>query len=123
MGYSILSDEFSMHLTCSQCNETGDIPFEPTAPLPWVSCCPNCGKQFGIESESIARQISLFSDLCKQIKDSEEILSSASIAVAVGNKEVKVPFKLLLTRLKSTLDLEIDGQKLCISKRAEPLKP
>ena len=117
-----MSNEFSMHLKCAQCADEVDIPFEPTARLPWVSCCPKCGKQFGIESESIARQILLFSDLCKQIKAAEEILSNASIAVAVGNKEVKVPFKLLLTRLKSTLDLEIDGQKLCVSKRAEPLK-
>jgi len=117
-----LSNDFSMHLKCTHCGEAVDIPFEPSMPLPWISCCPKCGKQFGIESESIAHQIKLFTDLCHQIKASEEILSSASIAVSVGSTEVKVPFKLLLTRLKSTLDLEIDGQKLCISKRAEFLK-
>ena len=111
-----------MHIQCTHCNDNVDIPFEPTARLPWISCCPKCGKQFGIEEESIARQIGLFSNLCEQIKASEEILSNASIAVSVGSTEVKVPFKLLLTRLKSTLDLEIDGQKLSVSKRAEPLK-
>jgi hypothetical protein len=69
----------------------------------------------------MVRQISLFIDLCTQLKKSEEILSSSSIAVNVGSSEVKLPFKLLLTRLRSTLDLEIEGSKVTISSRAEPL--
>lgn len=69
----------------------------------------------------MVRQISLFIDLCTQLKKSEEILSSSSIAVNVGSSEVKLPFKLLLTRLRSTLDLEIEGKKVTISSRSEPL--
>lgn len=56
------------------------------------------------------------------MKKSEEILNSASIAVSVGPHEVKVPFKILLTRLRSTLDLDVGGSKVSISYRTEPLK-
>jgi hypothetical protein len=70
----------------------------------------------------MARQIKLFMALCQQIKASEEILANASIAVNVGSQEVKLPFKLLLTRLKSTFELNIDGKKATVTSRTEPAK-
>lgn len=70
----------------------------------------------------MARQIKLFMALCQQIKACEEILSNAAIAVNVGKSEVKLPFKLLLTRLKSTFDLTIDGKKATVVSRTEPAK-
>ena len=112
---------FSIHIPCTHCQQSVDVPFSPHSPLPWVSCCPLCGKQFGIESETLASQICLFTDLCEQMEKSKEILSESCIAVTVGAEEVKIPFKLLLTRLKSTFDLEIDGQKCTVTKRTQTL--
>jgi len=111
--------EFTLRMPCVQCQKKISLPFQPRSPLPWISCCPECGHQFGIDCEEMSRQITLFIDLCEQIQKSEEILSNASIAITVGNKEVKVPFKLLLTRLKSTFDLEVDGKKISVSTRTE----
>lgn len=113
---------FSIEIHCTHCGTLVSIPYRPTAKLPWIARCSGCGKQFGIESSTIARQIKLFVGLCQQLKASEEILANAAIAVTVGSTEVKVPFRLLLTRLKSTLDLEIDGKKMTVSSRTEPLK-
>ena len=113
---------FSINVHCTHCSSLVSIPHHPTKKLPWVAKCPGCGKQFGIESPTIARQVKLFIDLCQQIKASEEILANAAIAVTVGSTEVKIPFRLLLTRLKTSLDLDVEGKKISVSSRIEPLK-
>lgn len=89
--------------------------------LPCISSCSQCGKKYGIECGTVSRQIMLFTALCRQLKKSEEILSSAAIAVSIGKEEVSIPFKILLSRLRSTLDLEIDGTKITVSYRTNPL--
>jgi hypothetical protein len=115
-----VTNGFSIEMHCTECGSLLSIPYRPTAKLPWITRCATCNKQFGIESGTIARQIKLFVGLCQQLKASEEILANATIAV--GPTEVKIPFRLLLTRLKSTLDLDIDGKKISIASRTEPLK-
>jgi len=105
------------------CNNQVPFPLHTIeAQLPCIATCSHCGKKYGIESGTVSRQIGLFVALCRQLKKSEEIFSSASVAVAVGPHEVKVPFKLLLSRLRSTLDLDIGGSKVTFSYRTEPLK-
>lgn len=113
---------FSITVQCTECDCAVSIPHQPTKKLPWIGKCPGCGKQFGIDSPTIARQVKLFTDLCHQLKTSEEILANAAIAVTVGSTEVKIPFRLLLTRLRTSLDLSIEGRKLSVSSRIEPLK-
>jgi transcription elongation factor Elf1 len=113
---------FSISVHCTHCNSLVCIPHQPTKKLPWIAKCPGCGKQFGIESPAIARQVKLFVDLCQQIKASEEILTNAAIAVTVGSTEVKIPFRLLLTRLRTSLDLDVGGKRVSVSSRIEPLK-
>ena len=109
-------------LTCTDCNFQIDVPLQALSQLPLIVHCPHCQKQFGFSDNTIASQIKQFISLCKEIKASENILSSASIAVRIGKDEVKVPFKLLLTRLRSTFDLDVGGKKITISYRTEPKK-
>jgi len=116
-----VNDPFSIHIRCGQCNNEISCAISIEKPLPWIYQCSHCHKQFGIDSETIVRQIRLFIDLCKQLKASEEILSNASVGIMVGSTEVKIPFKLLLTRLRSILDLTIEGKKITISSRTEPI--
>jgi hypothetical protein len=117
-----VANGFSLEIHCTNCGTLVSIPYRPTAKQPWIARCSGCGKQFGIDSNTIARQIKLFTALCHQLKESEEILANAFIAVTVGSTEVKIPFRLLLTRLKTTLDLNVDGTKMTVSSRTEPLK-
>ena len=105
---------FSIDMHCTQCESLVSIPYRAMAKLPWSTRCPGCGKRYGIESSTIAEQIKLFVGLCQQLKASEEILANAAIAITVGSTEVKIPFRLLLTRLKSTLDLVVDGKRISI---------
>jgi hypothetical protein len=117
-----VTEAFTIQVHCTHCNSLVSIPYHPTKKLPWIAKCPGCGKQFGIESPVIVRQVRLFVDLCRQIKESEEILANAAIAVTVGSTEVKIPFRLLLTRLKTSLSLSIEGKEVLVSSRIEPLK-
>ncbi len=82
--------------------------------------CTQCPKRYSFDDETLLRQLKKFEQLCMQIKDSEEILGSTSVGIDIGNHKVQIPFKLLLTRLGSTLDLLIGDQPLSIHFRIEP---
>lgn len=84
--------------------------------------CPHCKKIYHFEDETLQRQLQKFEKLCRQIVDSEEILSNTSVGVNINGQEVKIPYKILLTRLNSKLDLKIDGKPVTIEFRLEPLK-
>lgn len=82
--------------------------------------CPQCNKGFSFDDETLLRQLKKFEQLCLQIRDSEEILGKASVGIDVNGHGVQIPFKLLLTRLSSTLDLLIGDEPLAINFRIEP---
>lgn len=84
--------------------------------------CHRCEKKYAFTDSTLVRQLKKFEALCRQIQDSEEILGAASVGVDVGEHHVKVPYKLLLTRLSSSLDLNIGEQKFSIFFRIEPIK-
>jgi hypothetical protein len=84
--------------------------------------CSNCSKKYVFADETLKRQLKKFEALCRQILDAEEILSHTAVGIDVGEHHVKVPYKLLLTRLSSTLDLMIGNQPVSIAFRVEPLR-
>lgn len=84
-------------------------------------CCKECDFIYDFHDENLKRQLRKFENLCRQIQLSEEILSNISIGICVGDREVKIPYKLLLTRFNSTLELILDDQPpLKIDFRIEP---
>ncbi len=82
--------------------------------------CSHCSLIYDFSDENLKRQLKKFEDLCRQIQISEEILSNTAIGIYAGGKEVKIPFKLLLTRLNSTLELMIGNKPISITFRIEP---
>lgn len=84
--------------------------------------CTHCKKKYAFWDENLKRQLKKFEALCKQIIESEEILSQTAVGIDVGEHHVKVPYKLLLTRLNSTLDLIIGNRPVSITFRIEPLQ-
>ena len=83
--------------------------------------CSHCGKVYRFDDETLLHHLTLFEQLCRQIHASSEILGRSAVAVDIGAKCVKVPFNLLLTRLSSVIELEMDGKKIEIAFRLEPL--
>ncbi len=84
--------------------------------------CTNCDKQYVIDDETLLRQLKKFEALCAQVHESQEILGNANIGIDVGDHHVKVPFKLLLTRLNSSLDLTIGDEPLSIMFRFDSMQ-
>lgn len=84
-------------------------------------CCSGCGLIYDFNDEGLRRQLRKFENLCRQIQLSEEILSNTSVGIYLGDREIKIPYKLLLTRLNSTLDLMMGECPLTITFRIEPL--
>lgn len=82
--------------------------------------CQACGLLYDFTDEGLKRQLRKFENLCRQIQLSEEILSNTSVGIFLGDREVKIPYKLLLTRLNSTLDLMVGERPLTITFRIEP---
>jgi len=110
---------FRLHFECQECNHPVDFSvFELTDSLD----CKNCTKKYLFRDEILKRQLQKFETLCKTLVESEEILSNASVGIQVGEKHVEVPYRLLLTRLNSTLSLNLSGKTLKIHFRLEPRK-
>lgn len=84
--------------------------------------CSGCSKKYAFTDETLRRQLKKFADLCLQIIESEEILGNAAIGIDLHEHHVKIPYKLLLTRLNSSLELKIGDQPVTIVFRIEPLK-
>jgi len=82
--------------------------------------CSECGLLYDFSDDVLMRQLRKFENLCRQIQLSEEILTNTSVGIYLGDREVKIPYKLLLTRLNSTLDLMVGDRPLTITFRIEP---
>lgn len=83
--------------------------------------CQHCKKKYAFTDENLKRQLKKFELLCRQIQDSEEILANTHVGIDVSGRQVKIPYKLLLTRLNSYLQLKMGDQTINISFRLEPL--
>lgn len=84
--------------------------------------CSKCELIYDFCDAGLKRQLKKFEDLCRQIQASEEILSNTSVGIFLGDREIKIPYKLLLTRLNSTLDLMVGDRSLTITFRIEPIE-
>lgn len=105
-----------LEFACVECAEP--VSFSAFGPVRGTTCT-TCDRRYAFESESLQAHLRKFEALCRQLHESEDILSQASVAVHVNGQEVKIPFRLLLTRLNSVLTLEIDGKKTEIRFRVD----
>ena len=112
----------TLEFNCCECD--AEIPFSlaDAASKTTIVECPKCAKKYGFSSGPLQKKLKLFISLCKTIRDCEEILGDSNVTVDVGPTQVKVPFKLLLTRLRSTIDLKIGDKALSVSYRTEPMQ-
>lgn len=110
-----------LQFNCQECGEGVRFSVFELEKNP-LCVCNKCGLSYDFNDPVLTRQIQKFEALCRQIRESEEILSNTSIGIYVGDKELKIPYKLLLSRMNSTLDLTIGGRPLTIIFRIEPVQ-
>lgn len=103
-----------------QCQECQDPIVFSVFELDKSIHCHNCKKDYALTDKTLHRQLKIFEKLCATIQESEEILSNTSVGIDVGDQHIKVPYRLLLTRLSSSLDLIIDDKPVVITFRIEP---
>lgn len=84
--------------------------------------CEECGKSYAFTDKDLNRQLKKFETLCRTILDSEEILANTSVGITVDRRNICVPYRILMTRFNSQLDLTIGDQPLKIEFRVEPLQ-
>lgn len=84
--------------------------------------CDRCHKKYLFDDPVLIRQLKKFQDLCRQIQESEEILGMTQVGIDVNGQSVQIPYRILLTRLNSTLDLMLGDQPISIRFRIEPPK-
>lgn len=111
----------TLEFDCLACNAPVPFSIFEVEKEPSI-CCSSCQKKYCFDDATLLRQLKKFEALCRQIHESEEILGNAAIGIDVGSKQVKIPFKLLLTRMSSCLDLSIGDKSINISFRFEPLR-
>lgn len=111
-----------LEFNCIACNELLSFSVFHLTESNSAIDCKNCKKMYAFTDETLKRQLKKFTALCIQLIDSEEILGNAAVGVDVNGAQVKIPYKLLLTRLNSSLNLKIGDHPISITFRIEPLK-
>jgi len=111
-----------LHFDCIECRQGIDFSILMSQSLNTDYQCQHCGKVYRFEDQKLKDQLIKFEKLCRQIIESREILSETSVGVQVGDETVKIPYKILLTRFNSFLDLTIEGRPVSIEFRIEPIK-
>lgn len=112
----------SLQFDCISCSDPVRFSLFQRREQTAAAQCSTCGKEYVLDDPDLMRQLSKFEALCRQIAESEEILGNTSVGIDVGPHHVKIPFKLLLTRFNSSIDLTIGNTPVAIQFRFEPQK-
>ena len=112
---------YQLHFNCLDCSEEVRFSVLGGKDTSAQIVCSSCLKRYAFD-EGILLQLQKFESLCRQIHESRDILGDTQVAVNVDDREVKIPYKLLLTRLSSVLQLQMAGRSVDIHFRLEPVK-
>jgi len=83
--------------------------------------CGKCGNEYKFDKELISK-LEMFDNLVKAVSDAKPILGDTNVALNFAGHSIKVPYRLLLTRLSTVLSLQMAGKTIDLSFRVEPLK-
>ena len=74
----------------------------PPARSGFTVTCPVCGKEYPLSSE-VAARLGMAEDLRAAIRRARPILSGMSVGVKTGDREVKIPYNLLVGSLPAEM--------------------
>jgi len=83
--------------------------------------CAACGKEY-VLGEELTGKLDKFERLCRAVNEAEDILSDTNVGINVYSHQVRIPFRLLLTRLNTQLNLTVGGKDIQIQFRVNPSK-
>jgi hypothetical protein len=83
--------------------------------------CAKCDKEYTF-GEELMGKLSKFEKLCRAVNEADDILSDTNVGINVHSHEVRIPFRLLLTRLNTELNMNVGGKDIQIRFRVNPSK-
>ncbi len=83
--------------------------------------CKSCKNEYAFNKQ-LVEQLHKFENLISAVQEAKDILGQTAVAVDIQGHSVKVPYKLLLTRMNSELKLKINDQEMTVTFRVEPLE-
>ncbi|MCX7847624.1 MAG: hypothetical protein N2595_06325 [bacterium] len=114
------SDANHIELQCVGCTNVLTFSLLQLGPEGRLQC-EQCGKQYVFTPE-LRDKIQRFEQLLRAVYNARDMLGSANVGIAMKGEEVKVPYRLLLTRLNTMLTLNVGGTETIFRFRVEPLK-
>ncbi len=82
--------------------------------------CPNCRRLYQFDKDFL-RKLEKLRKLVLAVRDAEDILGNCNVSVTTPTGEVKIPYRLLLTRLNTNVTLDIGNRTIDFNFRVEPL--
>ena len=82
--------------------------------------CKKCNKKYSFHQDFVEK-IKKFSRLIEAVQDAKEILGNTNVAIKSKDGEIKVPYRILLTRMNTLLTLQMDDGVISFKLRVEPL--
>ena len=110
------ANHIEFHCVCGTTIAFSMLRLEPTERL----ACGTCAKSYFFNKD-LVEKMRRFERLLLAVRDAKDLLGSANVGITVGAQEVKVPYRLLLTRLNTTLTLDVNGMQTAFCFRIEPL--
>lgn len=82
--------------------------------------CGNCHRIYEFD-EAFIGKLDKLRRLVLAVQDTEGILSDCNVSVTTPAGEVKIPYRLLLTRLNTMITLQVEDRTIDFNFRVEPL--
>jgi len=82
--------------------------------------CQNCHRIYEFE-KAFLKKLEKLRVLILAVQDAEDILGDCNVAIVTPSGEVKVPYRLMLTRLNTLISLSLNGKRRDFNFRVEPL--
>jgi len=82
--------------------------------------CEVCHREYRFKTDFVEK-LKRLRELILAVTAAEDILGDAKVAVTTPAGEVKVPYRLLLTRLNTLISLDVGGRRVDFNFRVEPL--
>lgn len=85
-----------------------------------LASCGNCHRPYQFE-QAFLDKLEKLRCLILAVQDAGDILDECNVSVTTPAGEVKIPYRLLLTRLNTLISLEAGGKTMDFNFRVEPL--
>ena len=82
--------------------------------------CPSCHRGYKFD-KAFRSKLQRLRTLIFAVREAEDILGDVNVAVTTPTGEVKIPYRLLLTRLNTSITLDMAGEQVDFNFRVEPL--